>query len=101
MEDIIVKARNGKLVESSELDKHSYVFQWDGVCYIHYGGAKMYTYAGKTYNCFPIITINEDLELVDLDLFGCEGETYDDGYLTELPMDYNLWSELKPFQTIK
>lgn len=31
MEDIIVKVRNGKLMESSNLDKNSYFFQWDGV----------------------------------------------------------------------
>ena len=101
MEDIIVKVRNGKLVESSD---KGYLFQWDGVYYIHYGEQKMYTYEGKTYNCFPIITIeqiNDGYKLLDIDLFGCEGETYDDGYLTELPMDYELWSELKPFQTIK
>ena len=105
MEDIIVKVRNGKLVKSSNLGKHSYVFQWDGVYYIHYGGAKMYTYEGKTYNCFPIITITENLKLVSIELFGCEGvdaDTFmDDGFLWELPMDYDLWSELKPFKTIK
>jgi hypothetical protein len=62
-----------------------------------------FVYNGKTYNCFPIMKISEDLSKVEeIAMFGCEGgreNTCYDDYL-DMPVDYEIWSNLKPFREL-
>ena len=100
MSAIWIRIENNKLIETP-VEQGDFYFEWDGVFFIHYGKKKLYTHKGVTYDCFPIVTINKDLELECVELFGCiDDGKYDDGYLFEIPMDYEEWSELKPFKNL-
>ena len=100
MESIYIEFKNGKMVKSAT--ETDFFLDWDGVYYIYYGGQRHYTYEGVTYDCFPIVTIAEDLSRVeDISLFGCEGDKQsEDGYLFHLPMDFDLWPNCVPFEKL-
>jgi hypothetical protein len=101
MKEMYVKVENGQLVEVPA-GAGGFCLEWDGVFWIHYGEQKMHRYKAVVYDCFPIVTINDELQLESIELFGCVGDDrWEDGYLWEIPMDYDEWSELRPFKDVK
>lgn len=99
-EKLKVRISNGKIVETDS--KRGIQLEWDGVFYIYYGRIRNIEYDGKKYNCFPIMYIREDLSKVEnIELFGCEGgreNSWEDGVLWEVPVNYEIWTNLKPFR---
>lgn len=100
MKTIYLKAENGRLIETSS--NEGLPFEWDGVYWSYYGESKMYTHEGVTYDCFPIIYIGDERDKIEtIQLFGCVGkDRCDDKIIWELPIDTDLWPEVKPFMNI-
>lgn len=101
-ENIKVRVSNGKIVETKS--KKGFDLEFDGVYYCYYGRIRNIEYNGKKYNCFPIMYIHKDLSKVeDIELFGCEGgreNTFEDGVLWEVPVNYDIWTNLRQFRDI-
>lgn len=97
MGKINVNIENNRIVQT---EKGAFDFEFDGLYYLHYGERKMHRYNGEVYDCFPIVILTEDLSFIEVTLFGCKGANMvTDGYLYNVPMDYDEWPELKPFIT--
>lgn len=100
MTGMFIKIENGKLVKS-EIETDLYI-EWDGVYWNFYGKSNpTYAYNGKVYDCFPIVTISEDLSrVVAIEMFGCEGDNqFDDGYL-DIDINLDDWEEIRPFNDL-
>lgn len=97
-----IKISNGQIVETTS-KKGLEINDFDGLYHNYYGRTRNIEYNGKTYNCFPIMKISEDLSKVEeIAMFGCEGgreNTCYDDYL-DMPVDYEIWSNLKPFREL-
>lgn len=97
MEHKYVKFENGRIVETN--NENDIYIEWDGIYYIYYGKSnRNYQHNGKTYDCFPIVTISEDLgKVIDISLFGCENDDYcDDGYI-DVDFIVEDWEDCKDF----
>lgn len=101
-DNIRVRVSNGKIVETTS--KKGFELEWDGVYYCYYGRIRNIVHDGKKYNCFPIMYIHEDLSKVeDIEMFGCEGgrdNSFDDGVLWDVPVNYEIWANLIPFKEL-
>lgn len=99
-ENIRVRISNGKIVKTT--NEKGLLLEWDGVYYCYYGRIRNIEFNGKKYNCFPIMYIHEDLSKVEnIEMFGCEGgreNSFDDGVIWDMPIDYDIWTKLKPFK---
>lgn len=97
MEHKYVKFENGRIVETNDVNDN--YLEWDGIYYIYYGkNNPKYVCEGKTYDCFPIVTIDENLgKVLQIELFGCEGENQcDDGYI-DVEFKVEDWADCKDF----
>ena len=97
MKNKYVKFENGRIIETN--NENDIFLEWDGIYYIFYGNANHnYECGGKTYDCFPLVTIDENLgEVLRLELFGCEGDRqWEDGYL-DIDFKVEDWADCKEF----
>lgn len=97
MENKYVKFENGRIVETH--NENDLYLEWDGIYYIYYGkNNPKYEYEGKTYDCFPIVTIDKNLgEVLEIALFGCEGDNqWDDGYV-DVEFKVEDWEDCREF----
>lgn len=97
MEDKYVKFENGRIVETN--NENDLYIEWDGIYYIYYGKSNHnYQHNGKTYDCFPIVRISEDLsKVIDISLFGCKDYNYwEDGYI-DVGFIVEDWEDCKDF----
>ena len=93
-----VKFENGRIVETN--NENDIYIEWDGIYYIYYGKSnRNYQHNGKTYDCFPIVTISEDLgKVLQIELFGCEGENQcEDSILFDVEFKVEDWADCKEF----
>lgn len=100
MTSTYIKIEDGKIVVTN--DVNDIFADWDGVYYNVFGHTKeKHTYNGKVYDCFPIVTLSEDLtQVIAIEMFGCEdGNQCEDGYL-DIPIDFNEWNDIKPFNDL-
>ena len=98
MERKYIKFENGRIVETN--DVNDIYIEWDGLYYIYYGNANhQYEYEGKTYDCFPLVTIDQNLGIVhQIELFGCEGDNqWDDGILFDIDFIVEDWEDCREF----
>lgn len=98
MKNKYVKFENGRIVETN--NENDIFLEWDGNYYIFYGNANnKYEYEGKTYDCFPIVTIDEGLgEVLMIEMFGCEGDKQnEDNLLLDMEFKVEDWKDCTEF----